>query len=256
MRKQKAFTLIELLVVIAIIAVLMAILMPALNRAREQGKRTVCMSNLKQLMLAWVLYADDHDQSIVNSCTVLGTGKHPSSEPCWLYFHNEPSEQTRIDGVKKGSLFPYVNDLNLYKCPTGIRGEVNTYGIVDAMNGEMEYQIVPKSVYIFRKTGIRRPGERFVFVDEGRTTTQSWTVPYAQERWWDPPPVRHGNGSNWGFADSHVEYWKWRDYRTTQLGKQEGNWNDLVTAKGNEDLYRVQRAAWGKLGYEPNPSGL
>jgi len=256
MRGRNAFTLIELLVVIAVIAVLMAILMPALNRAREQGKRTVCMSNLKQLMLAWVLYADDHDQRIVNSCTVSGTGGHPSSEPCWLYFYNEPSEQTRIDGVKRGSLFPYVNDLKLYKCPTGIRGEVNTYGIVDAMNGEMTYQTVPKSVYILRKTHIRRPGERFVFVDEGRTSTQSWTVPYAQERWWDAPPVRHGNGSNWGFADSHVEYWKWRDYRTTQLGKQEGNWNASSAAKGNEDLYRVQRAAWGKLGYEPDPSGL
>ena len=58
MRKKSAFTLIELLVVIAVIAVLMAVLMPPLNRAREQGKRAVCMSNLKQLMLAWVLYAD------------------------------------------------------------------------------------------------------------------------------------------------------------------------------------------------------
>ena len=207
------------------------------------------MSNLKQLMLAWVLYADDHDQRIVNSCTVSGTGGHSPSESCWLYFYNEPAEQTRIDGVKRGALFPYVNDLKLYKCPTGIRGEVNTYGIVDAMNGEMAYQSVPKSVYIRSKTEIERPGERFVFVDEGQTTTQSWTVPYAQERWWDPPPVRHGNGCNWGFADSHVEYWKWRDNRTIQLGRREGNWNDLVTAKGNEDLYRVQKAAWGRLGY-------
>ena len=59
MRKVKGFTLIELLVVIAVIAVLMAILMPALQRAREQGKRVSCMSNLKQLQLAWTMYADD-----------------------------------------------------------------------------------------------------------------------------------------------------------------------------------------------------
>jgi len=56
--KSKGFTLIELLVVIAIIAVLMAILMPALYRAREQGKRAVYLNNLKQLSLAWIMYAD------------------------------------------------------------------------------------------------------------------------------------------------------------------------------------------------------
>ena len=60
MDKSRGFTLIELLVVIAIIAILMAILIPALNRAREQGKRAACLSNVKQLGLAWVLYADDN----------------------------------------------------------------------------------------------------------------------------------------------------------------------------------------------------
>ena len=66
MDKRKGFTLIELLVVIAIIAVLMAILMPALARVREQGKRIVCEHNLKSLTLAWVMYADDNDDKIVN----------------------------------------------------------------------------------------------------------------------------------------------------------------------------------------------
>ena len=66
MGTKKGFTLIELLVVIAIIAILMAILMPALNRAREQGRRAVCLNNLKQLALAWILYADDNNSRIVN----------------------------------------------------------------------------------------------------------------------------------------------------------------------------------------------
>ena len=60
----RGFTLIELLVVIAIIAVLMAILMPALNRARLQGKRAACMGNLKQLTLAWIMYSDENDDKI------------------------------------------------------------------------------------------------------------------------------------------------------------------------------------------------
>ena len=66
MNKRSGFTLIKLLVVIAIIAILMAILMPTLNRAREQGQRIVCESNLKQLTLAWIMYADDNDDKIDN----------------------------------------------------------------------------------------------------------------------------------------------------------------------------------------------
>ncbi len=65
-RKRHAFTLIELLVVIAIIAILMAILMPALNRAREQGRRAVCQGNLKNLMLAWLMYSDENEGLLVN----------------------------------------------------------------------------------------------------------------------------------------------------------------------------------------------
>ena len=63
--RSRGFTLIELLVVIAVIAVLMGILMPALNRAREQGKRAACLSHLKQMQLAWTLYADENDGRIV-----------------------------------------------------------------------------------------------------------------------------------------------------------------------------------------------
>ncbi len=67
MDRRRAFTLIELLVVIAIIAILMAILMPTLKRAREQGQRAACLSNVKQLALAWILYADENDDRVVSS---------------------------------------------------------------------------------------------------------------------------------------------------------------------------------------------
>src|SRR5512147_2062826 len=77
--KSKGFTLIELLVVIAVIAILMAILMPALNRAREQGKRAACLSNLKQLGLAWNLYADDNNDRMVNGDSGEYTGMYNSS---------------------------------------------------------------------------------------------------------------------------------------------------------------------------------
>ena len=159
---RRGFTLIELLVVIAVIAILMAILMPALQRAREQGKRAVCLSNVKQFGLSWVMYADDNDQKIVNSCTVENSEGHTdNTEPCWMYFHADWDTEQRIDGIERGAMWPYIKSLKLYKCPTGIRGEVNTYAIVDAMNGATSPMgSFSKELMIKRKTQIRRPGDR------------------------------------------------------------------------------------------------
>ncbi len=80
MRRLRGFTLIELLVVIAIIAILLAILMPALHRVKEQGQRAVCLSNVKQLTLAWLLYAYENDDKIVNASTFFSR----AGEPAWI----------------------------------------------------------------------------------------------------------------------------------------------------------------------------
>ena len=246
--RTRAFTLIELLVVIAIIAVLMAVLMPALSRAREQGKRAVCMSNIKQLIFGWLFYADDNDDRLINGCT--NRGGHNHNEPCWLCFRPAMSYEERVQGVRDGTLFKYLKDLKVYKCPTGVRGEANTYGIMDSMNG---YDAIPGSAghIIKKKSQIRNPGQRLVFLDEGKTSTESWTVYRDREQWWDNPTVRHGLATNWGMADGHIEYWKWQDMRTVKIARGEAGSDALKSANGNPDLYRVQRGVWGKLGYTP-----
>ena len=166
MHKQKAFTLVELLVVIAIIALLMAILMPALERAREQGWRVTCLNNLRQLMIAWNLYADVNDDKIVNGNT--STGPFNTDGTCWVYWPGSGSPVgERIQGIKDGLIFQYCPNVKLYKCPTGIVGEVVTYAVVDAMNG---YDAIPGAEGKILKTRmeILRPAERAVFLDEGR----------------------------------------------------------------------------------------
>jgi prepilin-type N-terminal cleavage/methylation domain-containing protein/prepilin-type processing-associated H-X9-DG protein len=242
MHKSKAFTLIELLVVIAVIAVLTAILMPALSRAREQGRRVVCLNNLKQLTLAWVMYANDNDGKIC----AANVGH---SDDGWVArMENTDSIDDQIAAMKAGRLYPYCKDLQLYKCPTGIRGEMRTYSIVSSMNSNPGGTW--KGEVIKNRTRIRRPGERIVFVDEGKISNYAFIVAYNEPRWVDLPPLRHGNGTNFSFADGHSEYWKWKDPRTVDFGNQENNVGDLQL--GNPDLVRVQKAMWGsKLGYVP-----
>ena len=251
MQKLRAFTLIELLVVIAIIAILMAILMPTLNRAREQGKRAACLNNLRQMMIAWTAYADDNDDKVVHA----NTGRNDA----WVRWPGHgASEQERIDGITSGLLYPYCPNIRLFKCPTGIRGEVVTYAIVDAMNG---YDGIPgtKNLMIYQRMQIKRPNERVVFLDEGRLSPNSWTIWYDQERWWDQITARHGDGTNFSFADGHSEYWKWKDPRTIEIAEMDydywqntGRHGNLSSSPGNQDLHKVQRAVWSKLGYTPS----
>jgi hypothetical protein len=131
--------LIELLVVISIIAVLLAILMPALNRAREQGKRAMCIGNLKQLTLAWIMYTDENDQKIVNRAGGIYVSKEtPWVGKCWTSGYGSGAqlpEAKQIEEIKKGALWPYVKNIDLYRCPTGTRGEMLTYAAMDGVNG-------------------------------------------------------------------------------------------------------------------------
>jgi prepilin-type N-terminal cleavage/methylation domain-containing protein/prepilin-type processing-associated H-X9-DG protein len=283
MQKQRGFTLIELLVVIAIIAILMAILIPTLNKAKEQGKRAACLNNLRQLGLAWIMYADENDDRIINGEAYWAPGSAPAApvptsgihqgEQWWvgndcaqnyMYEAEQRPEQVQLDAIRVGALFPYVKSEPLYQCPTGIRGEMRTYSIVDSMNGLRRDGTyvgdvgarVGRTVLWVKKRGeisVPGPSRRLVFLDEGRVTPDSYATHYQADRWWDPPHVRHGEGTNISFADGSVDYWKWKGKNTIDTGKMANPLHQMqpVTEDEYEDLHRVQRGVWGRLQSDP-----
>ena len=279
MAKRRGFTLIELLVVIAIIAILMAILMPALNRVREQGKRAVCLSNMRQLQLAWIIYSDENEDALVNGEAFNGGDGLAtiSTDPTYRHYlehwwtgddvaggymtGEQLPKELQLQAIKVGALFPFCLNLKLYQCPTGVRGEMRTYSIVDSMNGiprtgtvdnNGRGVIVRRTVLWIKNTAeIHQPQQRAVFLDEGRVTPDSYATHYVNERWWDPPPVRHSDGATLSFADSHAEYWKWKGKKTRDTGNEVHPTHQMQpeTQDEFEDLRRMQKGVWGRVGY-------
>jgi prepilin-type N-terminal cleavage/methylation domain-containing protein/prepilin-type processing-associated H-X9-DG protein len=279
---KKGFTLIELLVVIAIIAVLMAILMPALNRVKEQGKRIVCENSLKSLQLCWIMYADDNDSKIVNGEGGYDYSSGNLTEIAWVGqawkddYGNPRAVMTLTDSqlkqeIEDGALWEYVKDYDVYKCPTGRSGEWVTYAVVDAPNGRPRTgtwtggnhvtgrgERNGRTVLWFKtRAEITTPGpaERMVFIDEGAMTPDSFAVHYAQRGpWWDDPPVRHGDGTTVTWADGHVSHLKWKAAETIKRARDTrdyyggGGWMPQ-TPEGIEELEEFQKAVWGKVGY-------
>ena len=270
MNKRRGFTLVELLVVIAIIAILMAILMPALQRAREQGKRAVCLNNLKQLMLAWILYADDYEDSIVNGDAGHWHGnERPWVGRCWHSDYKNGAKlpvEEQLEGIMNGALWPYCLNTKLYKCPTGYRGHMLTYTVSDSMDGHPQPgsphgrgpRDVINQLIIKHRGQIRQPAKRFVFLDEGWTSADSYAVYQTRNppQWWDDPPWRHGAGVTISFADGHSGYWKWRGAETIKharefdVGRPAGVGKENLrptTAEGKEDLYKVRKSCWWEI---------
>jgi prepilin-type N-terminal cleavage/methylation domain-containing protein len=255
--QAQAFTLIELLIVIAIIAVLMAVLIPALNRAREMGKRAACMNNTKTLALAWTLYCSDHDGMMPASQGLATTGWVRGLTGTYQTRPVEAPMQDQIAAIRAGELYRYTTTEKVYRCPVAKRNEMRTYSAAPSMNGySPEDGPIVKSL-----NRLRQLSTRLVFIDDhGENWDAMWYIFYKEPRWWNPVPMRHGAGTVASFADVHSDFHVWKDPRTIEYAQM--TWQQAETSRGsqppqpgNEDLRWVQTAVWGKLGYtfQPGP---
>jgi prepilin-type N-terminal cleavage/methylation domain-containing protein/prepilin-type processing-associated H-X9-DG protein len=247
--KKGGFTLVELLVVIAIIALLMAVLLPALNKARTQAKRIVCLNGLKQLVTAWMTYADNSDSKLVNGgqaggSTLYGcvtetfwcTGK-PTAAINGYDWNTDAANATvgvvlsyddRVAKMKEGALYRFCQNLKIFRCPEADKDMHRTYIMPTPMNAAWlqsdcihETGGYPVAKVAKRLGQIRRSKERVVFFEERRISPDAFQLPidFPTHSLCDAPNIMHGDGGNFGFADGHSEYHKYECASTIAWAK-------------------------------------
>ena len=236
--RRSGFTLVELLVVIAIIAVLAAILLPVLARARERARGALCLNNTKQLILAWELYADEHDQFLPYNVGMNGTSfRTPLNWVNDVMTWDLSSDNTNRAAITDASLGPYISGaLEIYHCPSdaalsalqnaaGWDARLRSYSM-NAMVGNVGNFLTngvnvnnPNYKQFLELTQIPHPSDIFVFVDEhpnsindGYFLNKSPENNYWGEAEWDHLPASsHNRSATFSFADGHAELHRWHE---------------------------------------------
>jgi prepilin-type N-terminal cleavage/methylation domain-containing protein/prepilin-type processing-associated H-X9-DG protein len=282
-RSEAGFTLVELLVVIAIIALLMAVLLPALNRARTQAKRIVCLNGLKQLVVCWMTYADNSDSKLVNGGQAGGSPVYGwVKEPFWCtanfavgtvqgwdwdwkymngwdgYTGTGLTYEQRIEKLQGGALYKFCQNLKIFRCPEAAKDMHRTYIMPTPMNaawlqgnntdGVAGY---PVGKVAKRLGQIKKSKERVVFFEEKEISSDAFQLPIdISYGLCDTPNIVHGNGGNFGFADGHAEYHQYECASTIAWasgGAPPSGTCFLGTVAGKQGDYKwLKNAVWGE----------
>jgi prepilin-type N-terminal cleavage/methylation domain-containing protein/prepilin-type processing-associated H-X9-DG protein len=232
-----ALTLIELLVVLAVIGLLASLVLPAVARAKSAGRQTSCISNLKQLQLAWLNYAHENEDRLP-----LNRAQHQGFDMVGIeggWVLGNPKLDRDDSLLRKGSLFRYAGSTAIYRCPADsstVRGEPSrlrnrSFSMNMWLNSELPGStagdLAPKlNLRRFSRVDANGASRLFVFIDEhpasiddGVFLVANPALPVARLMlpvWGSFPAERHSGGDTLSYADGHVEPHRWRWHRNVQ----------------------------------------
>jgi prepilin-type N-terminal cleavage/methylation domain-containing protein/prepilin-type processing-associated H-X9-DG protein len=261
---RSGFTLIELLVVIAIIAILASMLLPALSKAKTKAQGISCLSNQKQMTLAWIMYADDNQGKLVPNHDGGVTSFDQSWVPGWLSFDANNTANTNINYLRQAKIGPYTKNVGIYKCPADIYlckewGSQVPRVRSEGMNGFIEggaYKGEHNGFdshwyagwYAYDKMADIRypnPSKLWVFVDEHPDSiNDGWTIMNVTDpnNWTDLPASYHNGACGFGFADGHGEIKKWQE-ASTKVKVRMGQYNGFPAPKSRDIQWIVERSS-------------